>query len=218
MTVDLLIFGRVNSLTVLNLCFYPELKQLYQSQFRQKWQSDVNTSSKWFCYRIDKTDHTFEKYFDIIDGKLLRSFVNFIRFTYRKRCSPKMYSYVILMKQVMSVIVLLNVLFSLKIEVQFYLQDDVETQIMYTVHKIKPQTLCKFMSIILYHVNNPPHYLFFSLIVSCFIFLLLFFLNRSITKSFVIMNYFFPYHYHSVTQTAWCMLCLFLLISYLYIC
>jgi len=29
MTVDLLIYGRVNSLTVLNICFYPELKQLY---------------------------------------------------------------------------------------------------------------------------------------------------------------------------------------------
>jgi len=29
MTADLLIFGRVKSLTVLNICFYPELKQLY---------------------------------------------------------------------------------------------------------------------------------------------------------------------------------------------
>ena len=47
------------------------------SQFKQKWQSDVNTSTKWFYYRMYKTDHKFEKYFDIIDGKLLRSFVNF---------------------------------------------------------------------------------------------------------------------------------------------
>ena len=30
-----------------------------------------------FLYRMYKTDHKFEKYFDIIDGKLLRSFVNF---------------------------------------------------------------------------------------------------------------------------------------------
>ena len=29
MTVDLLIFGRVKSVTVLNIYFYPELKQLY---------------------------------------------------------------------------------------------------------------------------------------------------------------------------------------------
>ena len=46
------------------------------SQFRQKWQSGVNTSSKCFYYRMYKTDHKFEKYFDIIDGKLW-SFVNF---------------------------------------------------------------------------------------------------------------------------------------------
>jgi len=31
----------------------------------------------FFYYRMYKTDHKFEKYFDIIDGKLLRSFVNF---------------------------------------------------------------------------------------------------------------------------------------------
>ena len=75
MTVDLLIFGRVNSLTVLNLCFYPELKQLYCHNFGSL---DVNTLSKcFFYYRMYKTDHTFEKYFDIIEGKLLRSFVNF---------------------------------------------------------------------------------------------------------------------------------------------
>ena len=47
------------------------------SQFKQRWQSDVNNSSKCFYYRMYKTDHRFEKYFDIIDGKLLRSFVNF---------------------------------------------------------------------------------------------------------------------------------------------
>ena len=35
MTVDLLIFGRVNSLTVLSLCFYPELKQLYCHNLRR---------------------------------------------------------------------------------------------------------------------------------------------------------------------------------------
>jgi len=47
------------------------------SQFKQKWQSNVNNSSKCFYYRMYKTDHRFDKYFDIIDGKLLRSFVNF---------------------------------------------------------------------------------------------------------------------------------------------
>ena len=44
------------------------------SQFKQKWQSDVNTSTKWFYYRMYKTDHKFEKYFDIIDGKLFCKF------------------------------------------------------------------------------------------------------------------------------------------------
>ena len=70
-------FGRVNSLTVLNIYFYPELKQLYYHKLKQKWQSDVNNSSKCFYYRMYKTDHKFEKYVDIIDGKLIRSFVNF---------------------------------------------------------------------------------------------------------------------------------------------
>ena len=31
------------------------------SQFKQKWQSDVNNSTKWFYYRMYKTDHRFEK-------------------------------------------------------------------------------------------------------------------------------------------------------------
>ena len=47
------------------------------SQFKQKWQSDVNNLSKCLYYRMYKTDRKFEKHFDIIDGKLLRSFVNF---------------------------------------------------------------------------------------------------------------------------------------------
>jgi len=62
----------------------------------------------------------------------------------------------------MNVIIFLNVLFSLKIEIQYYLQDFVETQIctvqnmMNTVNKRKLLKLCKFISIILYHVKNPP--------------------------------------------------------------
>ena len=48
------------------------------SQFKRKWQSDVNNSSKCFYYRMYKTlIVSFEKYFDIIDDKLLRSFVIF---------------------------------------------------------------------------------------------------------------------------------------------
>jgi len=35
MTVDLLIFGRVKSVTVLNIYFYPELKQLYYHNLRR---------------------------------------------------------------------------------------------------------------------------------------------------------------------------------------
>ena len=47
--------------------FLSRIETTLLSQFRQKWQSDVNTSSKWFYYRMYKTDHKFEKYFDIID-------------------------------------------------------------------------------------------------------------------------------------------------------
>ena len=57
--------------------FLSRIETILLSQFRQKWRSDVNTSSKWFYYRMYKTDHKFEKYVDIMDDKLLRSFVNF---------------------------------------------------------------------------------------------------------------------------------------------
>mgnify|MGYP000458760782 CR=1 FL=1 len=48
--------------------FLSRIETTLLSQFRQKWQSDVNTSSKWFYYRMYKTDHKFEKYVDIMDG------------------------------------------------------------------------------------------------------------------------------------------------------
>ena len=98
----------------------------------------VFNSSKCFYYRIYKTDHKFEKYFDIIDGKLLRSFVNclmcnnvlpieksrWLRQDINNRTCTLCNTDV-----VGGVIILLNVLFSLKIEIQYYLQDFVETQI-----------------------------------------------------------------------------------------
>ena len=43
MTVDLLIFGRVNSSTVLS-----RIETTLLPQFKQKWWSDVNNSSKCF--------------------------------------------------------------------------------------------------------------------------------------------------------------------------
>jgi len=55
------------------------------SKFKQKGQSDVNNSSKSFYYRMYKTDHKFENYFDIIDGKLLESFVNLTTFYQYKK-------------------------------------------------------------------------------------------------------------------------------------
>jgi len=58
----------------------------------------------------------------------------------------------------MNVIISLNVLFSLKTEIQYYLQDpNIQTvhNLMNTVNKRKLLKLCKFISIILYHVKNP---------------------------------------------------------------
>jgi len=50
--------------------FLSRIETTLLSQFKQKLQSDIHNSSKWFYYRMYKTDHKFEKYFDIIDGKL----------------------------------------------------------------------------------------------------------------------------------------------------
>jgi len=96
--------------------------------------------------RMYKTDHKFEKYFDIMDGKLLRSFVN-VRMCNNILPIEKGRWLGLTTENVLlcntnevgdECHCTFNVLFSLKIEIQFYLQGDVETQIMYTVHKRKP--------------------------------------------------------------------------------
>jgi len=146
----------------------------------------VFNSSKCFYYRIYKTDHKFEKYFDIIDGKLLRSFVNF------RMCN--------------------NVL---PIEKGRWKRQDINNRnctlcntnevgdechyiskcplftedrnsilptrlcrnpnkytvqnLMNTVNKKKLLKLCKFISIILYHVKNLPDFFsFFSILFFSF--------------------------------------------------
>ena len=110
----------------------------------------------------------------------------------------------------MNVITFFNVLFSLKIEIQFYLQDCVETQIciLYNIWWILLTNENYWNLVSLYQSSYTmwriqlTNYLFcFSCILFFFVFVCLFF-NRSVTKCFVITNC-FPYHYHSLTQTVW---------------
>ena len=117
-----------------------------------------------------KSDHKFEKYFDIIDGKLLRSFENFrmcnnvlpiekgrwLRHDINKRkctlCNTN------------EVGEECHYIFKCPL----FTEDRQPTRLcrnpnMYTVHhlmntvnKRKLLKLCKFISIIVYHVKNPP--------------------------------------------------------------
>ena len=45
------------------------VKSTLVDQFKQSWHSDIETSSKGFCYRIFKTDFGFEKYIELLNDR-----------------------------------------------------------------------------------------------------------------------------------------------------
>ena len=144
------------------------------SQFKPKWQSDVNNSSKCcFYYRMYKTDHTFEKYFDIIEGKLLRSFVNFrmcnnvlpivkggwLRQDINNRkCTLCNTNEVGDECHYISKCPLFTEDRNSILPTRLCRNPNMYTvqNLMNTVNKRKLLKVCKFISIILYHVKNPP--------------------------------------------------------------
>ena len=120
-----------------------------------------------------KTDHKFEKYFDIIDGKLLRSFVNFRMCTnvlpIEKGCWVR--------QDINNRKCTLCNTTEVGDECYYIFKCPLFTEDrnsilptrlcrnpnMYTVHNLmntvnkrKLLKVCKFISIILYHVKNPP--------------------------------------------------------------
>lgn len=53
------------------------VKITLESQFKQEWQTSIDTSSKCINYRLFKTEHKFENYLLNLPPKLMKTFIKF---------------------------------------------------------------------------------------------------------------------------------------------
>ena len=77
MNVELATFGNHSWFNGSKRMLTNQLNFSLNAQFIQKWQSEVNNSNKRINYRIYKTKHKFEQFFELIEVKHLRFFINF---------------------------------------------------------------------------------------------------------------------------------------------
>ncbi|KAL4219068.1 hypothetical protein ACF0H5_021651 [Mactra antiquata] len=57
--------------------FLHEVENSLKNQYIQSWQAEINTSQKCLNYKIFKTEHKLEHYFDILPLTYIQTFVNY---------------------------------------------------------------------------------------------------------------------------------------------